>query len=212
MEVAQRYHSHEEEIKGFHVNMGNAETKSNGRRYMQEPVTMRSMHREMESYMIDNERIMKAQEETLQSLNMLHKQVNKDFGTKQTTSARQLTTSRSHIKRDDHGHIGQSRSMTRHHHSPRKYTRITHASLGIGMNPSVSYVRRKGKRPEANILQGELRKIKPPNFNDEHRKREESKAWLLEMKKYFQLHDYPSRVEVRIAIYHLQGNTTIWLD
>jgi hypothetical protein len=36
-------------------------------------------------------------------------------------------------------------------------------------------------------LQGELRKIKPPTFNGEHRKGEEVEAWLLEMKKYFQL-------------------------
>jgi hypothetical protein len=32
--------------------------------------------------------------------------------------------------------------------------------------------------------------IKPPNFNGEHMKGEEEEAWLLEMKKYFQLHDY----------------------
>jgi hypothetical protein len=61
-------------------------------------------------------------------------------------------------------------------------------------------------------LQGELRKIKPPTFNGEHRKGEEVEAWLLEMKKYFQLHDYPSRVEARIATYHLQGKETMWWD
>jgi hypothetical protein len=54
-------------------------------------------------------------------------------------------------------------------------------------------------------LQGELRKIKLPTFNGEHGKGEKVEAWLLEMKKYFQLHDYPSRVETRIATYHLQG-------
>jgi hypothetical protein len=32
------------------------------------------------------------------------------------------------------------------------------------------------------------------------------------MKKYFQLHDYPSRVETRIATYHLQGNVAMWWD
>jgi hypothetical protein len=37
---------------------------------------------------------------------------------------------------------------------------------------------------------------------------EEAKAWLLEMKKYFDLHDYPSRVEARIETYNLQGKTT----
>jgi hypothetical protein len=53
-------------------------------------------------------------------------------------------------------------------------------------------------------LQGELRKINPPTFNGEHQKGEEVETWILEMKKYFQLHDYPSRVEARIATYHLQ--------
>jgi hypothetical protein len=32
------------------------------------------------------------------------------------------------------------------------------------------------------------------------------------MKKYFHLHDYPSRVESRIATYHLQGNASMWWD
>jgi methyl coenzyme M reductase gamma subunit len=83
--------------------MGNVETKSNLRRDMQEPVTMRSLHREVQRYRVDNERIMKAEEEILQILNMLHKQFTKDYETKQATSARQVTTSRSHSKRDDHG-------------------------------------------------------------------------------------------------------------
>jgi murein L,D-transpeptidase YafK len=59
-------------------------------------------------------------------------------------------------------------------------------------------------------LQGELRKINRSTFNGEHRKGEEVEAWLLEMKKYFQLHDYPSRVEARIATYHLQGKESMW--
>jgi hypothetical protein len=61
-------------------------------------------------------------------------------------------------------------------------------------------------------LQGELRKIKPPNFDSEHRKGEEVEAWFFEMNKYFQLHDYASRVETRSATYHLQGKTTMWWD
>jgi hypothetical protein len=32
------------------------------------------------------------------------------------------------------------------------------------------------------------------------------------MKKYFQLHDYPSQVEANISTYHLQGKTTMWWD
>jgi hypothetical protein len=40
--------------------MGNDETDSNGRRGRQYPVIIRSMHREVQSYRVNNERIMKA--------------------------------------------------------------------------------------------------------------------------------------------------------
>jgi hypothetical protein len=173
MEDAQGSYNNEEEIIGLHVIMGNAETNSNGRRDMHELVTMRSLYREVKSYMDGNERIMKSQEEILQSLNMLHKQVNKDSGTKKAVSARQVSASRSQRKRDEHGNDRQSRSMTRHHHSPRKSTRRTHASLGPGSNPSVSPIWRQRRRPGGDILQGELMKIKPPTFNGEHRKGED---------------------------------------
>jgi hypothetical protein len=146
---------------------------------------MRRLQKEVQSYRVNNERIMKAQEEILQSLNMLHKQVDKDSGTKQAGSSRQVSTSRFHKKRDDHGNDRKSRSMSRHHHSPRHSTRRNHASLGPRRNPSVSLIRRQRIKPKEYILQGELRKIKPPNFKGEHMKGEEAKAWLLEIKKYF---------------------------
>jgi hypothetical protein len=34
----------------------------------------------------------------------------------------------------------------------------------------------------------------------------------LEMKKYLQMHDYPSRIEARISTYHLQGKEAMWWD
>jgi hypothetical protein len=85
---------------------------------------------------------MKSQEEILQSVNMLQRKANKDSGTNKGTSTRQVTTSRSHRKRDEHGNDRKSRSMKRHHHSPKKSTRISHASSGPGSIPSVSPVRR----------------------------------------------------------------------
>jgi hypothetical protein len=63
---------------------------------------------------------------------------------------------------------------------------------------------------EGYILQGEFRKIKPPTFNSEYRKRQEIEAYLLEIKKYFQLHDYPSKVGTIIETYHLQGEVAMW--
>jgi hypothetical protein len=43
MEYALGSYNHEEEVIGLHVNMGNVETESNGRRDGQEPVTMRNL-------------------------------------------------------------------------------------------------------------------------------------------------------------------------
>jgi hypothetical protein len=145
---------------------------------------------------------------------MLHKQVNKYSGTKQASSTRKVSTSRPHSKREYHGNDRKSRSMNMHHHSPRNSTRITHARSGPRSIPSVSPVWRKRRRLEANNLQGEIRKIKPPTFNSEHRKGEETEVWLLEMKEYFQLNDYPSWDQLkqannidekRISISHFKG-------
>jgi hypothetical protein len=47
MEYSYGYYRHEEEIRGLHFSMGNVEIDSNGRRGRQEPVTMRSLHREV---------------------------------------------------------------------------------------------------------------------------------------------------------------------
>jgi hypothetical protein len=83
--------------------MRNVETESNGRRDRHDHVTMRSLHREVNIYIEDNERIMKAQEEIRHSLNILHNKVNKDSDTKQAASGRQFLALRSHRKMDDHG-------------------------------------------------------------------------------------------------------------
>jgi type VI protein secretion system component VasA len=99
---------------------------------------------------------------------MLYRKVKKYYVTKKETSSRQVTTSKYHSRKDDHGKDRTSRSMNRNHHSPSISTRINHASSDPGSNPSVSLVRSKRRMPEADILQGELGKIKPPTFNGEH--------------------------------------------
>jgi hypothetical protein len=66
--------------------------------------------------------------------------------------------------------------MIRKHHSLRKSTIRTHASSGLGRNPSVSPFQWYRRRHEVDILQGELRKNKPRTFNGEHKKGEEVEA------------------------------------
>jgi hypothetical protein len=61
-------------------------------------------------------------------------------------------------------------------------------------------------------LRGEMNKIKPPTVDGEHKKDEDVETWLLGMRKYFQLHNYSSRVEGRIDIYQLKGKVFMWWD
>jgi hypothetical protein len=61
-------------------------------------------------------------------------------------------------------------------------------------------------------LQGEMNKIKPPTFDGEYKKDEDAETWLLDMIKYFQLHNYSSHVEGRISIYQLKGKSSMWWD
>jgi hypothetical protein len=57
-----------------------------------------------------------------------------------------------------------------------------------------------------------MNKIKPPTFDGEHKKDEDVETWLLGMRKHFQLHNYSSYVEGRIAIYQLKGKASMWWD
>ena len=57
-----------------------------------------------------------------------------------------------------------------------------------------------------------MNKIKPPTFDGEHKKDEDAKTWLLRMRNYFQLHNYSSHAEGRIAIYQLKGKASMWWD
>jgi len=115
---------------------------------------------------------------------MLHNKFNKDSSINQSSISRQVSTYRSQRKGDDHGNDRQLRNMRRCHHSPKKYTRRNHESLGLGRIPSVYCVCIQRIRHEAYIFQGDLRKIKPPTYNGEHWKGEEAEAWLLESNKY----------------------------
>jgi hypothetical protein len=61
-------------------------------------------------------------------------------------------------------------------------------------------------------LKGEMNKIKPPTFDEEHKKDEDVETWLLGMMKYFQLQNYSSHAEGRISIYQLKVKESIWWD
>jgi hypothetical protein len=100
----------------------------------------------------------------------------------------------------------KARSVSRHHHHS-----LRHSNKRAGKISSRSSVKRY-KRSGVDELQGEMNKIKPPTFNGEHKKDEDAETWLLSMRKYFQLHNYSSHAEGRIAIYQLKGNASMWRD
>jgi len=49
----------------------------------------------------------------------------------------------------------------------------------------VSLVRHQRRRYGSNILQGELKKLKPPPFDGKHKNNEDIEVYLLGMRKYF---------------------------
>jgi hypothetical protein len=76
----------------------------------------------------------------------------------------------------------------------------------------VSLVRQQRRKQEVYSLQGELRKLKPPSLYGEREREDDVEAWLLGLQRYFQLHNYSSNLEARIATYHLHGKVAMWWD
>jgi hypothetical protein len=98
------------------------------------------------------------------------------------------------------------RSGSRHRRrSPKHSDKEAHNSL----SPSPT---RKHRRSGVDELKGEMNKIKPPMFDGEHKKEEDAETWLLGMRKYFQLQNYSSHAEGRIAMYQLKGKASMWWD
>jgi hypothetical protein len=116
-------------------------------------------------------------------------------------NSRKSGSHRSHDERRITRSVGRC-----YHHSLRNSTRRAH-SISI-TSPITKHKRRSG----LDELHGEMKNIKPPTFDGEHKKDEDVETWLLGMRKYFQLHSYSSQAEGRISIYHLNGKASMWWD
>lgn len=55
------------------------------------------------------------------------------------------------------------------------------------------------RRSDREYFMDEFNKAKPPTFDGELKKLEDSKAWLLRMKKLFELHDYIENMKFGIT-------------
>jgi hypothetical protein len=65
-------------------------------------------------------------------------------------------------------------------------------SEGSSSRKNSSHSQRKGKKRNHSKIHDpeEFKKAKPPSFNGDIEKGEEVEAWLLDLKKYFRVHDY----------------------
>ena len=70
---------------------------------------------------------------------------------------------------------------------------------------SFSSHKRKRKRHHRDRSRDEFKKEKPPTFDGEVKTGQEDEAWLLGMKKYFQVHDYSRNMKARVSIFILNG-------
>jgi hypothetical protein len=99
---------------------------------------------------------------------------------KKTKSSR-LGSYRSHDKR---GITMRNITFGRNnHHSPIHSTRRVCSSSTLVKKP---------KKTGVDELLGEMNKIKPPTFEGEHKKDEDEETWILNMRKYFEFHNYSS--------------------
>jgi hypothetical protein len=130
----------------------------------------------------------------LKNLERIERKLEKESDTRKTGSRR---TPKRKIR---------SRSGSRHCcRSLKNFDKEAHSSSS--RSPT-----RKHRSSGVDELKGEMNKIKPPTFDGEHKKEEDSETWLLGMMKYFQLQNYSSHAEGRIAMYQLKGKTSMWWD
>jgi len=109
------------------------------------------------------------------------------------SDSRKVQENMPHARKKYSKSVSHYRSDNRHHHhSPRQLAIRAHAFLESKSIPSLSLIKPHRRRYEVDERQGELKKIKPPTFDGEHKKYEYAEVWLLGMRKYSQLHNCSS--------------------
>lgn len=97
-------------------------------------------------------------------------------------------------------------------HSPRHSTKRDYAFLESKSSLSLLPIRHQRIRFKTNNLQRELRMIKHPTFDGDHKNGEDVNSWLLRMRKNLQIYNYSFNSKAIITIYHLQGKALTWWD
>ena len=68
------------------------------------------------------------------------------------------------------------------------------------------------RRHYQNHSRHEFKKARPPTFNGEVNTGQEAEAWLLRMRKYFQVQDYSGNMKARVAIFNFTGRASMWWE
>ena len=87
-------------------------------------------------------------------------------------------------------------------HSQHHLVGSHHGNVKSKIHHKPSPERQQKRKRDENVLQGELRKLKPPTF-DEEKSGKVAEMWLQEAKNYLQLHDYSHNQEARIVVFNL---------
>ena len=77
---------------------------------------------------------------------------------------------------------------------------------------SFSSHKRKRKRHHRDRSRDEFKKEKRPTFDGEIKTGQEAEAWLLGIKKYFQVHNYSGNMKARVSIFNMNGRASIWWE
>ena len=68
------------------------------------------------------------------------------------------------------------------------------------------------KRNDKGYFSDEFKKANPPTFAGDLDKLKYAKAWLLGLKKLFEMHDYIENMKAKIAIFSFKRKTNIWWE
>jgi hypothetical protein len=206
MEEAHNASSSENEARGMDVHFGVERSNSNGHgeeidREGNMLKIVERLQKDVQTHRADNIKLMKSREQQgefniklIQSLERIEKKLDKESDS---------SKSGSHGSPDEKR---KSRSVGKHHHHSQGHSK-RRAHNSSSPSPTI-----KHKISRVDELKGEMNKIKPPTFNGENKKEEDVETWMLGMRKYFQLRNYSSRAEGRIAMYQLKGKASMWWD
>ena len=103
---------------------------------------------------------------------------------------------------------GSKSSTRRRKRSPSE----SFESKGSTEDSSSSSHEEKRRRCYRNNSRDEFKKARPPTFNGETKNGQEAEAWLLGMRKYFQVQNYSRNMNARVAIFILTRRASIWWD